>query len=335
MRILIVSLAMVCCPLAAVAHHATAVAYDRSNITELEGEITTVLWRNPHVRIDLLRIAENGEQEIWKLEAAAINLLQRLGVTTDDIDIGDRVRVAGAPDRQGRTRMFIGNMLLADGREMLMRRGAEPRWVNARTGRPDISADQAARAERLATGIFRVWSWSVDEITTTSLTAQARQAKESWDQLRDDTALRCISQGMPGVMFSPFPIEFIDQQDEIVLKVEEWDVVRTIRMGDQEFKPDQPASPLGDSVGRWEGGTLVVETTNVSWPHFDSIGTPQSEAVHIVERFALSADETRLSYDVTVTDPATFTAPAEITGGAWQWIPGEEIKPFDCTLFDE
>ena len=177
MRILIVSLAMVCCPLAAVAHHATAVAYDRSNITELEGEITTVLWRNPHVRIDLLRIAENGEQEIWKLEAAAINLLQRLGVTTDDIDIGDRVRVAGAPDRQGRTRMFIGNMLLADGREMLMRRGAEPRWVNARTGRPDISADQAARAERLATGIFRVWSWSVDEITTASLTAEARQAE--------------------------------------------------------------------------------------------------------------------------------------------------------------
>lgn len=335
MRFVAISLTLVCCPLVTFAHHASSVGYDWDNVTELEGEITSVLWRNPHVRMTLRRLGQDGEEELWELESAGLNIVQRLGVSSDDIHVGDRIRVAGAPNRQGQTKMFIGNALLADGREVLLRAYAKPRWTSDWTGRTVISADQAAEAERLATGIFRVWSWRADTRTTASLTEEALLARESWDQLRDDTALRCISQGMPGLMFSPFPIEFIDRGDEIVLKVEEWDAVRPIHMDDREDPRDQPATPLGYSTGRWEGQTLVVETTRVSWPYFDDIGTPQSEAVKIVERFTLSADEQRLGYAVRVTDPTTFTATAEISGGQYGWTPGEAIKPFNCTLSDE
>jgi hypothetical protein len=335
MRFVAISLTLVCCPLVTFAHHASSVGYDWDNVTELEGEITSVLWRNPHVRMTLRRIGQDGEEELWELESAGLNIVQRLGVSSDDIHVGDRIRVAGAPNRQGQTKMFIGNALLADGREVLLRAYAKPRWTSDWTSRTVIPADQAAEAERLATGIFRVWSWRADTRTTASLTEEALSARESWDQLRDDTALRCISQGMPGLMFSPFPIEFIDRGDEIVLKVEEWDAVRPIHMNDREDPRDQPATPLGYSTGRWEGQTLVVETTRVSWPYFDDIGTPQSEAVKIVERFTLSADEQRLDYAVRVTDPTTFTATADISGGQYGWTPGEAIKPFNCTLSDE
>lgn len=335
MKSVAVSLTLVCFPLLASAHHASGVAYDWNNITELEGEITAVFWRNPHVGIRLSRVGENGEKETWDLEAAALNLVQRFGVSTDDINVGDRIRVAGAPHRQGRTKMFIGNALLANGREVFLRADAEPRWTNERDKRPGITDARAAEAESLATGIFRVWSWRTDPETTASLTEEARLTKEAWDQLTDDTALRCIPQGMPGLMLSPFPIEFVDHGDEIVLRVEEWDGVRPIHMGGSEGVAAQPATRLGFSVGRWEGRTLVVETTRVSWPYFDDLGAPQSEAVKIVERFTLSADEEHLDYDVTVTDPATFTAPAKISGGQWEWTPGEEIKPFNCTLADD
>ncbi len=335
MKSVAVSFTLVCFPLLASAHHASGVAYDWNNITELEGEITAVFWRNPHVGISLRRVGESGEEEVWDLEAAALNLVQRFGVSTDDIRVGDRIKVAGAPHRQGRTEMFIGNALLADGREVFLRADAVPRWTNERDKRPGITDARAAEAERLATGIFRVWSWRADTETTASLTQEARLAREAWDQLTDDTALRCIPQGMPGVMFSPFPIEFIDHGDEIVLVVEEWDAVRPILMDGSEGAAAQPATRLGFSIGRWEDRTLVVETTRVNWPYFDDVGTPQSEAVEIVERFTLSADEQRLDYAVTVTDPATFTAPVEISGGQWVWVPGEEIKPFNCALADE
>ncbi|MFP6829440.1 MAG: DUF6152 family protein [Gammaproteobacteria bacterium] len=332
MRLIAVSLALVCCPLVTSAHHASNVGYDWDNITELEGEITAVIWRNPHVRIDLSSVGEDGERELWELESAGINIVQRLGVGSDDINVGDRVRVAGAPNRRGETKMFIANALLPDGREVLLRASAERRWTSSSADLSVISAEQAAEAERLATGIFRVWSWSITPQTTVSLTEEAQLARDSWDQERDDTALRCIQQGMPGVMFSPFPIEFIDRGDEIVLRVEEWDAVRPINMSERENSVAQPSTPLGYSVGRWEGRTLVVETTRVDWPHFDSIGTPQTDAVEIMERFTLSADEQTLGYDVTVTDPTIFTAPAEISGGQYVWVPGEAIKPYNCAL---
>ncbi len=332
MRFLAASVTLICCPLVAFAHHASGVGYDRSNITELEGEITAVIWRNPHVRVNLSRVGPSGEEELWELESAGVNIVQRLGVSRDDIQVGDRIRVAGAPDRQGQTKMFIGNALLPDGREVLLRADAKPRWTSGWARRSVISEDQAAEAERLATGIFRVWSWRTDTEMTASFTEEALLARESWDQQRDDTALRCISQGMPGLMFSPFPIEFVDRGDEIILNVEEWDAVRPIHMGDRQDPSDQPATPLGYSIGRWDGQTLVVETSRVNWPYFDDIGTPQSEAVEIVERFTLSADEQSLDYDVIVTDPATLTTPTNISGGQYVWVPGEKIKPFNCAL---
>lgn len=88
---------------------------------------------------------------------------------------------------------------------------------------------------------------------------------------------------------------------------EEFDTVRTIHMN--AGSGSRPATPslLGYSVGRWEGPTLVVTTTGVSWRHFDQVGVPLGTAATIVERFTPTPDGSRLDYEMTVTDPATFT----------------------------
>ena len=145
-------------------------------------------------------------------------------------------------------------------------------------------------------------------------TEAAQAARERYDPVTDDTALKCLQQGMPGIMDNPYPIEFVADGDDIELRVEEWSVVRTIHMAGYDDPESQVFTRQGYSVGRWEGDTLVVQTAKIDWPFFDDVGTPQSMDVDIVERFALSPDASRLDYEITVTDPATFTETISLDG---------------------
>ena len=97
---------------------------------------------------------------------------------------------------------------------------------------------------------------------------------------------------------------------------------------------DPPATLMGHSVGRWEGQTLVVETTKLNSPYFDAVGTPHSASSKIIERFTLSEDASRLDWEATVIDPETFTEPVSTQKMHWAWVPGEEIKPFNCSVPD-
>jgi hypothetical protein len=88
---------------------------------------------------------------------------------------------------------------------------------------------------------------------------------------------------------------------------------------------------LGTSTGRWEGGALVVTTTDIGYTWFNGTGIPLGPQAAIEERFTLNADGSRLDYSMTVTDPATFTAPVTLSK-AWEWRPGEQVRPYDCRL---
>lgn len=81
-----------------------------------------------------------------------------------------------------------------------------------------------------------------------------------------------------------------------------------------------------DNSEEWD-----VETTDVSYPHFDKTGIPQTEAVHYEERFTVNPDGSRLNYIAFVTDPTIFTEPVQLTK-TWVSRPGEEINPYVCTL---
>ena len=104
-------------------------------------------------------------------------------------------------------------------------------------------------------------------------------------------------------MLMPFPIEFIDRGDTIVLNIEEWDNSRTIYL-DADPDADVDYSRLGYSVGRWEGDTLVVETKHFNtWHRLRGYGV---ENLTVIERFRRSSDN-KLIYGFTVDDPSTFT----------------------------
>ena len=88
---------------------------------------------------------------------------------------------------------------------------------------------------------------------------------------------------------------------------------------------DQPYTPLGYSVGKWEGEALVITTTHIDWPYFELyglVGVPQSRAMRIVERFTPRDGGATLKYDWSATDPAAFTETVTYEGYAtFRWNP--------------
>jgi hypothetical protein len=228
--------------------------------------------------------------------------------------------------------MFAGSMTLPTGEEMALQAGVERRY-----GLTDAAIRSARNVDAtLRADIFRVWlpkerPGTGAGTTRFPLTAAGRASRATWDPA-NDPALRCIPPGLPTAMDNPYPIAFRDQGDTITLLLEEWDGVRTIHMTDTGSRP-QARHRMGYSVGRWDGRTLIVETTDIGWRYIDDLGTPQSDDAVIAERFTLSPDGTSLAWEARITDPVNFTAPV-VMNGVWVWVPGHEIKPFNCTLPD-
>src|SRR5690606_35824990 len=113
------------------------------------------------------------------------------------------------------------------------------------------------------------------------------------------------------------------------LHIEEYDVVRVIRMNAEPVFDGLAPGTFGHSFGRWDGDTLEVTTSRVDWPYFDQTGIPLNETTVFVERFAPADEGRRLEYQATVTDPEIFTEPV-VLQRVWHWNPGEEVKPFNC-----
>lgn len=313
------------------AHHATTVAYDTENLGTISGEVVSVFWQNPHIVVTIERVSASGVRETWTAEAGSVNSLQRIGIGPDIVSVGDRVSLMGALSRQGLPSMAAYTMTTADGTEIAL----WPQRANdIGRGAPlaPFSSEAVAAGEREAEGIFRVWSNSrVNLEEQIPLNDFALAARANWDPLVDDPALRCEPPGMPAMMNSPYPIQFVDQGDTILIRLEEWDGLRTIHMEPDRDTSGIAASLYGYSTGHWEDNTLVVRTTRVNAPYFDDLGTPFSEDAEMVERMTLTDDEQTLEYEVTVTDPRILNGPA-IMYGRYVWQPGEQIKEFNCAL---
>jgi len=69
---------------------------------------------------------------------------------------------------------------------------------------------------------------------------------------------------------------------------------------------------MGDARGHWEGNTLVVDTTNFIGGKVAVGGAPYSDELHLVERFTRGTDANTIDYEITVSDPKTFTAPWKV-----------------------
>jgi len=323
----------------ALAHHSSIGIYDEENPVEIEGIVTEVHWRNPHPSYTVAVTDEQGNTVDWFVETGSISTLRLRGVDREFIDVGDRVHLAGQSSLRGRPEMFAENMLLPDGREVLMRAVSKPYWPAGRSGNVyERGVDQARAAEgrRTAQGMYRVWSPVFEDPAAyplyssgiAALTPEAAAIKAAYDP-RGSGFTECRPKGMPYIMGTAYPLEFIAQGQDILLRIEEFDTERLIHMNASASSAPSTPSLLGYSRGHWEDDTLVVETTGIGASYLYSDGTPHSDQMSLVERFDFNEAEERMYYQLSITDPVMFTETLNFSR-YWVWQPDIQIQAYDC-----
>jgi hypothetical protein len=121
----------------------------------------------------------------------------------------------------------------------------------------------------------------------------------------------------------------LQSADELTLLFEMPRMVRRVRFGAGHPASLQP-SYVGDSVGRWDGDTLVIDTTGFNgYAELDARGQPTSAQLHTVERLTLSADGSSIDIEVTITDPEYYDAPFTIKR-SWKRSAARHPFEYDC-----
>lgn len=138
----------------------------------------------------------------------------------------------------------------------------------------------------------------------------AAKLKETSDlQSRLDPAFYCKPQGVPRM---GAPGQIVQTPGQLVFLYENRNTARVIPADGRPHRDDVDPSWMGDSIGRWDGDTLVVDVTNLtdeSWLGAD--GWFHSDQMRVVERFRREGDV--LTYSAVVEDPVMFTGPWELT----------------------
>jgi len=144
--------------------------------------------------------------------------------------------------------------------------------------------------------------------------AQYKAAKSSFGtkayplaETNDPLYHTCTPPGLPRIYLHPFPMQVVQTPGEVIVLFE-YDSIRHQIFTDGRAH-DTTLGPLwmGDSIGHWEGDTLVTDTVNFNdktW--LDRIGHPHSDALHVVERFRRK-DHEHLLVVITIEDPKAYT----------------------------
>jgi hypothetical protein len=153
------------------------------------------------------------------------------------------------------------------------------------------------------------------------------QAKFEVGKQEPDSVTRCLAFGMP--RFGTMPVEIIQTPGQITMNLAVLRDVRRIYMDGIGHTVGADPSFSGDSVGRWEGDTLVVETNNMRAGTLDRNGVPYSDKVTAVERYRL-VNPKRLEVETTLTDPEAFLEPFVMKRVFVPMPPGSRFEEYLC-----
>jgi hypothetical protein len=161
----------------------------------------------------------------------------------------------------------------------------------------------------------------------------AQKATKEGKVYRSDIGL-CWPPGLPIMMTRAWPVSMIQLPNSIFMIQELMNSMRIIYMdGRGHTDPDiAVASFNGESIGRWEGDTLVIDTTNFvadhHWIH-DRLSIPASDELHIVERIRMIENGTRLEIEFSLTDPKSWEGTWKITK-QWRRVDDRDIAEIEC-----
>ena len=164
--------------------------------------------------------------------------------------------------------------------------------------------------------------------------ALAKKKENFTNRLKLDPEVKCYLPGVPRATYMPFPFQIVQTQKYILIGYEYANASRIVHMEDPGPAPID--SWMGQSVGHWEGDTLVVDVTGLNdqtW--FDRAGDFHSDALHVVERYTLRGADT-LMYEATIQDSNVFTRPWKIGMPIYRRLEKNvQLMEFKCVEFVE
>ena len=162
--------------------------------------------------------------------------------------------------------------------------------------------------------------------------AVKRENQENW--LERDPEIKCYMPGVPRATYMPFPFQILQNSNAVFIAYEYAGATRDIVL--DELEPAQTDSWMGQSSGRWDGDTLVVDVTGLNdqtW--FDRAGSHHTNQLHVVERYTLIGPD-HIRYEATIEDQQVFTRPWTIRMPLYRRVEDNaQLMDFRCVQFVE
>ncbi len=311
------------------AHHSAAI-FDRESVVAFRGTVRGFSWTNPHVYILVETEGDAGEVVEWEIETDATPILTRSGWTSDSLAIGNQVAVRAHPDRNvQRKHALLLSIETEDGavlsaRSYFLRKSDD-------LGSLASAADFSGLWEMRFADYDRYYAgWSDVMLTEKGATAVAL-----YDVRSDSPAAQCIAAPLPSILVAPYLSEIELRESTIIIRNERFNAERTIYLDGRGHPENGEFSNQGHSIGWWEDDVLVVDTT-LFRDHRAPIsgqqgneGVPSGAGKHVVERYALSEDGTRILIEFVLEDPEYLAEPF-FGAVEWYYAPHFEMLGFGC-----
>ena len=160
--------------------------------------------------------------------------------------------------------------------------------------------------------------------------AKKKENQENW--LSRDPEIKCYLPGVPRANYMPYPFQIFQSDKAFFIAYEYAGATRNVYLKDPG--PPQVDSWMGQSVGRWEGDTFVVDVNGFndqSW--FDRAGNHHTESMKVTERYTLT-DPDHIQYEATIEDPRTFTRPWKMSMPLYRHVnKNARLGQFKCVEF--
>jgi hypothetical protein len=320
-------------------HHSDA-GVDMGIIVEFEGTVKDFHWRNPHVYFNVLTSRENGEQLEWELQMPSTVTMTRMGWHRDSLVNGDQIMVWVHPSEDGRSYGILEYAKKAD-RTLL------PTSFDNNYGTSDPVFDIGDNPS--ADSMEGVWIADREQLTLYPggfdgffdaqliLTEAGRVAQVSYDELSEENPeSTCVGRPTPAMLVSttifPIEIEFDENAETIMIRSELFDEERTVYIDGRKHPEGGEPFVTGHSVGHWEDDVLIVDTRRFAdhrSPY--QIGVPSGYQKHVIERYRLNEDRTRIIVEFMLEDADYLVEPLTHIRELL-YSPQLEIGEFDCDL---
>ena len=288
------------------AHHSPS-AFDLTKEVTVEGTITELEWKNPHIYFTIETEDAAGRTLLQQVEVGPIASIQTFGITKDTLAPGSKIVLLANPSRRGPGGTLRGlDVTTSDG-------VIYPLVLTGRSSAPPVAVEAAVSlAGRWTASPAAIRSLQSDAAAW-PLTEAARTALAEVRAGAIESQAGCPAYPPPMLDNLPSMREITIGEKEVLIRfdTDAVEAVRTIHLDRSEHPADGEPSLLGHSIGRWDGKALVVDSVAFT-PNargIAGIGIPSGPGKRMTERFTLAEDGLSLRRETTLEDPDYLTAP--------------------------